>query len=255
MAGFSSTTLDTLRGQGRALADRAARFVQGALDVAGKPLNVNMDPRLSTYDPQAFEKARAERDGEVRAFRQAQLEQVRTERAGLDAQRRTVLNQVEAALGRPALADTQQALLRETREARSWQRTKGLLDRVELSAGAMQQAVEPMVVQAAGAGDDDTIHALRTELAHYLRGRGLDEVTASFVRDGVDATLARVRPELADALAVRGELKTGMARLDVAYSQLQDMLQRGDSTAVVPDWNKGVVWKVNGTEVTKAGDR
>src|SRR5437867_6184920 len=124
---------------------------------------INAAPRVrsgATADQNFAAQQQMTRD--LEALNQSTLENIvrlRTETASLEQTTATSLNRE---LGRPAPSDTNEALLREIREQRAWERIRPLLDQV--APTALELAAREHARAALAMNDDDTLVALRAEL-------------------------------------------------------------------------------------------
>lgn len=131
--------------------------------------------------------------------------------------------------------DVQQALLREMRVSRAWQRYRALL-----GAGA-----DPLAVVERATGDAVAIQALRDELPAYLEARGSVEI----IEPVVDALDRLERPLLAPVVRrardIAAELDAGMAQLRMALAHAGAEIS-GDwqAATVLPAWTKGATLQV-----------
>jgi hypothetical protein len=137
-------------------------------------------------------------------------------------------------LGRPAPADSNEALLREMREQRAWARVRPLLDQVQPLT--LDKAVGEHVMKALANGDDDTLFALRAELPAYVEARGASEIMP-VILSVLDGKMAEVRPGVSDVLRERRELEVGMRRLLTGFAQAEYMVKQGDFSTVIPAWS------------------
>lgn len=141
---------------------------------------------------------------------------------------------VNRRMGRPAPADTNEALLREMREQRAWARVRPLLDQVEPSA--LNDAVAGHALQALANGDDDTLFALRAELPAYAQAKGASELLP-VILTAIDDTMGKARPEILTALTERRELARGMKRLQTIFGHAEFAVSQGELVADVPAWD------------------
>ena len=135
---------------------------------------------------------------------------------------------------RPAPADSNEALLRETREQRAWARIRPLLDLIE--PAALNGAVAEHAQQALAAGDDDTLFALRADLPAYAQAKGVAELVPTIL-SALDDTWAKAKPEISQAVTERRELDKGMKRLHVGFSQAEYAVNQGEMGTVIPSWD------------------
>ncbi len=199
---------------------------------------INAAPRLAsgaTADQNVAAQQQMTRD--LAALNQSTLENIvrlRTETTSLE---QTTVTSLNRELGRPAPSDTNEALLREIREQRAWDRVRPLLDQVEPLA--LDLAVREHARTALAMNDDDTLFALRAELPAYAKAKGVSE-TAPIILAAFDEEMAQVRPSISTALQAKRELETGMRRLQVGFTQAEYMVKRGEFSTVIPSWDAKV---------------
>ncbi len=199
---------------------------------------INAAPRVrsgATADQNVAAQQQMTRD--LEALNQTTLESIvrlRTETVSLEQATETSLNRE---MGRPAPSDTNEALLREIREQRAWDRVRPLLDQVEPLA--LDLAVREHTRTALAMNDDDTLFALRAELSAYAKAKGVSE-TAPIILAAFDEEMAQVRPNISTALQAKRELETGMRRLQVGFTQAEHMVNTGEFSTVIPSWDAKV---------------
>jgi hypothetical protein len=153
-------------------------------------------------------------------------------RGATDELRESAKAKLAAAMSRPAARDTSEALLRESRESRAWQRLKPILDRSTNPA----ETVTQLVSEALTAGDDDTVEALRIELKSYLEGRGNDELVHG-VAKAFEAEMCRMRPLYAAAIGARAELERGLENLSQCFNFVETAIQQQHQTAMIVNYD------------------
>lgn len=137
-------------------------------------------------------------------------------------------------MGRPAAIDSNEALLRETREQRAWARIRPLLDLIE--PVALNGAVVEHALSALAANDDDALFALRAEMPAYAQAKGVAELVPAILA-ALDDTWAKARPEISTALTERRELEKGMKRLHIGFSQAEYAVNQSEMSTVIPSWD------------------
>lgn len=149
-----------------------------------------------------------------------------------------VIQQTGKALGRPRPTDPSADLAQVTRETRSWDRAKQILD----ASTSPETEAKNLVAEAAGAGDDDMVWALLAEVPSYLRGRGVDTETAKATGGMIERMLSKSNQTMAGAFASRQELDKGYPRIGVGVNQALYAIQQGSAytTVVIPNWSDGV---------------
>lgn len=203
-------------------------------------LRINKAPRLSagaTTDQQAAAQQRMTQ--EQGALKDASLSSVRQFRIDASKHETAARSDVNRRLGRPEPADSAEANLRESREARAWARTKPLLDQVE--PVALPDTVRDLAIEALASNDDDALSALRLELPAYTRLRSADRSLADQILAAVTATLdqavAQARPAVAEVLQEQRELEVGMRRLLLGFTYAEHAINESELSAVIPSWD------------------
>lgn len=236
---FSNNSLTVLRGTPERLAKRTAQYLQDRTKAAAAPVPLNAPPDV-------LQAARAKRDQALEDLRVKFTGDLATERADLAGTHRNAMVAIDRGMGRPAPANTNEALLRETQELRAWNRVKPILDNAEASYSGLRERLQTVVSTAAANGDDHTIHALRTELPGYLAGRQAEPGDVRPLTDALDQAIVKAKPELADVVAARSEVAAGVPRIETGIGQLMEFVgNRGETSALVPGWGKGSMWHVS----------
>lgn len=142
-------------------------------------------------------------------------------------------------LGRPAPADSAEAQVRESREARAWARTRPLLDQVQPDALSAQ--VAELATEALASNDEEALAALRTELPAYARLRAGDKalgaLLSAVLSTVLDHIVSQARPEIAEVLVEQQELNVGMPRMVMGFTYCEYAIDQNELSVIIPSWD------------------
>jgi hypothetical protein len=194
-----------LRSRSRSLADILGIHAQASAAIHAKP-RLPLNP--TDEQRQAADAARRQ---ELATLREQTAAELGRFRADVAADLEEALGDYHRTMGEAAPKTDVEALLREQREARFWDRVKPLLDR-ESTADGVRRALEAHAAQALARGNDDGARALLVEAGSYVAAR-FDPMLAGDVTRQLEDTFAAARPHFAAALGARREAEAGAATL------------------------------------------
>jgi hypothetical protein len=229
--GVSASLLASLRGKIDKI-DELFKQATGALIKLRNSPRLTMGATTSEIDQARREIEEAER--QVRDAAARDLEELKGE---TERQRAEVMKAILRAIGRPEPAGATEALLREQRELRAWNRIKPMLDREPSSYPAIWTRTRSLALEAIAAGDDDALAALRVEIGTYLMGRGLSNVDATNGRAQLDTLIGGERPAVAAALALQREVEQGIYAVLLAVNYVTHAIKTGSMMITVLGWD------------------
>ncbi len=245
---YITLSFDYLRGIPAALAEIFKTHAANQLRIRNKE-------RLSAGASQTdMLKAETDKKNELAAAKDETLRKLAGVREEAKSKEEMANRHLDRALGmRAPSGDVQENLLTETREQKAWARIKPLLDRyseIDLLASEIKSLVSGFILKedttpgAYDGSDFDSVSSLRKELPFYIKGRFSGSEADLYLEQSINAleeALASVRPEYAEAVALKKELRTGMSMIDLALTYVKHAVENNEPEAIIPTWTKGDV--------------